>query len=281
MKRITVPICKYLSWLALIAASVSFEITCAQPQITFVGVAAGDASENEAVLWTRAVNTNAPSAAALIVQLAPNDATLTSGVLAFAVNTDPARDYTAKVVVSNLLAGTRYYYRFVSATDSANASIIGTFKTAPGLDTAAAVHFAFSGDCDGLIRPYPLASIFPAQNLDFFVFVGDTIYETASAGSASVTLSGTIPAPSTNGATQAQLFTDYSKKYREQFFAVNPAGQDCLQPMFAAQGNYTLLDNHELGNRQYINGGAAPGGPVGDMPSGAGVDGRIAAHDVK
>ena len=77
MKRITIRICKYLSRLALIAASVSIEITCAQAQITFVGVAAGDASENEAVLWTRAVDTNAPSAAALIVQLAANDATLT------------------------------------------------------------------------------------------------------------------------------------------------------------------------------------------------------------
>src|SRR5262245_39067656 len=50
--------------------------------------------------------------------------------------------------------------------------------------------------------------------------------------------------------------------------------------MFAAQGNYTLLDNHELGNRQYINGGAAPGGPVGDMPSGAGVDARQSTNDV-
>src|SRR5262249_17413933 len=45
-------------------------------------------------------------------------------------------------------------------------------------------------------------------------------------------------------------------------------------------GNYTLYDNHELGNRQYINGGAAPGGPVGDMTSGAGVDARVATNDV-
>ena len=26
--------------------------------------------------------------------------------------------------------------------------------------------------------------------------------------------------------------------------------------MFAAQGNYTLLDNHELGNKQFVSGGA-------------------------
>src|SRR5262249_30906456 len=115
--------------------------------------------------------------------------------------------------------------------------------------------------------------------LDFFVWLGDTIYETASSNSPSVTLSGAIPAPSTNGATQAQLFNDYSRKYREQFFPVNPGGQNCLQTFFADQGNYTLYDNHELGNRQYINGGAAPGAPVGDMPSGAGVDARVSSND--
>jgi phosphodiesterase/alkaline phosphatase D-like protein len=280
MKRITFPICKKLSWLGLITASLFLERTCAQAEITFLGVAAGDASESEAVLWTRAVDTNAPSAAALSVQLSANDPTLTSGVVTFAVNTDPARDYTAKIVVSNLVAGTHYYYRFVSTADPTIASLVGTFKTAPKPDASAAVRFAFSGDCDGLIRPYSLASIFPAESFDFFVFLGDTIYETASAGSPFVTLSGTIPAPSTNGATQTQLFNDYSKKYREQFLPVNAGGQNCLQPMFAAQGNYTLLDNHELGNRQYINGGAAPGGPVGDMPSGAGVDARVSANDV-
>ena len=266
--------------LALLAVALSGQCLSVRADVDFLGVAAGDATDTEAVLWTRALDANAASATTLAVQLAANDPTLASGAVVGTVSTDPAKDYTVKFFVTNLLAGTRYYYRFLNATNPANASIIGTFKTAPSFDSAAPVRFAFSGDCDGLIRPYALARIFPLQNLDFFVFDGDTIYETASLGSPSVTLSGTIPAPSTNGATQAQLFNDYSKKYREQFVAVNSGGQNCLQPMFASQGNYTLLDNHELGNRQYINGGAAPGGPVGDMPTGAGVDARIAANDV-
>jgi phosphodiesterase/alkaline phosphatase D-like protein len=53
-------------------------------------------------------------------------------------------------------------------------------KTAPLAGAAAPVRFAFSGDNDGLIRPYPLASVFPAQNLDFFVNLGGVIYENAS-----------------------------------------------------------------------------------------------------
>jgi hypothetical protein len=49
--------------------------------------------------------------------------------------------------------------------------------------------------------------------------------------------------------------------------------------MYAAQGNYTTWDNHELGNRKYIDGGAPAGGSVGgptgtDMPTGRGVDAR-------
>src|SRR5262249_54496202 len=59
----------------------------------------------------------------------------------------------------------------------------------------------------------------------------------------------------------------------------NSPGQNSLQVLYASQGNYTLYDNHELGNRQYINGGAPAGGSVGgptgvDMPTGRGVDAR-------
>jgi phosphodiesterase/alkaline phosphatase D-like protein len=262
------------------ATSLSLAVLSARADLAFLGVAAGDATATDAVLWTRAVDTNAPAETLVTALVSAKDTNVTTGELSFPVRTVAARDYTAKVIAANLLPGMRYYYRFINAANPANTSIVGTFKTAPNPGVAAPVRFGFSGDADGLMRPYALAHEFPSLGLDFFMWCGDTIYETASAGSPSVTLSGTIPAPSTNGATSAQLFGDYSKKYREQFLAVNPGGQKCLQPLFAAQGNYTLYDNHELGNRQYINGGAAPGGPVGDMPAGAGVDARIAANDV-
>lgn len=88
-------------------------------------------------------------------------------------------------------------------------------------------------------------------------------------------------------ATDLQLFTDFLRKYREQFFPVNVGGQNCLQPFFAGQGNYTAYDNHELGNKQYINGGAPAGNGVGsltgmppfDFMTGAGVDARVSSND--
>ena len=196
-----------------------------------------------------------------------------------ACTTDSTKDYVCKVKVDGLTPNTVYFYRFVGP--AGEMSNIGKFKTAPDSSTSAPLHFAFSGDNDGLIRPYALASVIPSQNLDFYVNLGDVIYENASnlttsgahngqpwLNSPSVTLSGAssslngVPT-STGFATQAQLKADYEKKYRENFLPVNVGGQNSLQVLYAAQGNYTTWDNHELGNRQYINGGAPAGGSVG------------------
>ena len=268
----------------------------AQAAVSFLGVAAGDASSTSAVLWTRAVDSAAPANTPLTVEMASDAAfTNTTVRVVNACTTDSGRDYVCKAQVSGLTANTLYYYRFVAP--SGESSIVGRVKTAPDASMSAPLHFAFSGDNDGLIRPYALASVVPAQNLDFYVNLGDVIYENASnltttgphngqpwLNSPSVALSGSsaslngVPT-STGFATAAQLKADYEKKYRENFLPVNPGGQNSLQVLYAAQGNYTTWDNHELGNRQYINGGAPAGGSIGgpdgmDMPTGRGVDAR-------
>ena len=258
------------------ASGFSLTALAASAANSFLGVAAGDASSTDAILWTRCVDTNTPAVVSLTAQISINPAFGTH--TDFSVSTDATKDYTAKILATGLSAGTKYYYRF---TDGSVTSGVGTFKTAPALNTAVPISFAFSGDCDGLIRPYALASQLPNKNLDFFMFDGDTEYETsASIGSPAVTSTGTIPAPTSTGATSNQLFADFSRKYREQFLPVNVGGQNCLQTFFAGQGNYTTYDNHELGNKQYINGGAPAGTAVGDFPTGAGVDARVSTYDV-
>jgi acid phosphatase len=260
-------------------AGLSATALTAQATVSYLGVAAGDASSTEATLWTRAVD-GVSNPVALTALVATNS-DFTGTLLTYSVNTDTNKDYTAKVQTTGLTPNTKYYYNFIFTNSSVtNISITGTFKTAPAANAATPVSFAFSGDCDGLIRPYALASQVPNKNLDFFMFDGDTIYETASSGSAAVTSSGNLPAPSSTGATSTNLYNDYSRKYREQFLPVNAGGQNCLQPFFAGQGNYTTYDNHELGNKQYINGGAPAGGAVGDFTSGAGVDARVSTYDV-
>ncbi len=268
----------------------------AQAAVSFLGVAAGDATSTGVTLWTRAVDVAAPANAVLALDYS-TDQTFATGTthIASACATDSNKDYVCKLTLNGLTPNTVYFYRF--SGPGGEPSNVGRVKTAPAPSTNAALHFAFSGDYDGLIRPYALASVFPSQNLDFYMSLGDTIYETASnlttsgahngqlwLNSPSVTLSGSSATlngvPTFTGfATAAQLKADYEKKYREQFLPVNTGGQNSLQVLFSSQGNYTTYDNHELGNRQYINGGAPAGGSVGgalgtDMPTGRGVDGR-------
>ena len=263
--------------------------------VDFLGVAAGDASTTNATLWTRAVDSATPVSVTLTLQIT-TDPTFTSGISTATGTTDVSKDFTCKIDLTGLTPNTQYYYRFVGP--ASELSNVGKIKTAPDATTAAAVHFAFSGDNDGLMRPYALSSVVPAQNLDFYINLGDVIYENASdlttsgahngatwLNSPSVTLSNSalnlngIPVAGTTFATQAQLRADYAKKYKENFLPVNIGGQSCLKDFYAGQGHYTTWDNHELGNRKYIDGGAPAGGSVGgaagnDMPTGRGVDAR-------
>jgi phosphodiesterase/alkaline phosphatase D-like protein len=271
-------------------AALITQMTSADASVSFVGVAAGDATTNDATVWTRAKDESSPGPTQLKVQIT-TDPNFITGVTTLPAGTaDATTDYTVKTNIGSLHSATVYYYRFQTLNGSVTSNV-GKFKTAPDAKAKVAVHFAVSGDCDGLIRPYALASQVPAKNLDFFMFDGDTEYETsASIGSPAVTSTGNIPDPTVTvpSATDSQLFNDFSRKYREQFFPVNVGGQNCLQPFFAGQGNYTAYDNHELGNKQYINGGAPAGLGVGsltgmppfDFMTGAGVDARVSSNDV-
>ena len=276
---------KRLARFAMLTAA-TIVVSPSYATVTYTGIAAGDATTTDAVVWTRALDDTFPANLKLFYT---TDPLLLQNKVVSGLSTVANNDYTLKYQLTGLQPGTTYYYFFLGPRGEQSAT--GTFKTAYDASISAPVHFGFSGDMDGLMRPYALAATIPAQKFDFYVNLGDVIYENASnAGgingtpgannSPSVTLTGNIPAPSATGATQSQLFNDFSKKYREQFVPVNAGGQNGLQVLYAAQGNYTLYDNHELGNKQYINGGAPAGGPVGDMASGAGVDARVTDFDV-
>jgi 3-phytase/alkaline phosphatase D len=240
------------------------------PSVSFLAVGAGDASSNDAILWTRAQNTTTATGVGLIAQVS-TDPSFATGLATFAGITDPAQDYTIHLDATGLASGTRYYYRFVANDNTM--SQVGTFVTAPDPTAKVAVNLGFTGDADGLMRPYDAASSpaftppgssgSPAGSFDYFVWLGDTIYETGSAGSPAV--SNTNP----------PIISQYWAKYKQQFLPVNPGGDPGLTNFFDSTGHYTLLDNHELGNKQFINGGAPQG-----TPAGAGADATNPANDV-
>src|SRR5262249_47601223 len=209
-----------------------------------------DATSNDAIIWTRAQDSGTTQGVPLTA-LVSTDQNFGSGVF-YTGTTDPARDYTLKVDATGLQSGTRYYYRFVAGDGTL--SPVGTFKTPPDPTAQVPFHFGFSGDADGRWRPHHVTPRIPAQHFVFFTFLGAPVYESASSVS---------PAPADPYLDPAQALADYQRKYREQLEPVNPGGFPGLQSFFASQGNYTLLDNHELGNKQFTSGGAPAGSPAG------------------
>jgi phosphodiesterase/alkaline phosphatase D-like protein len=232
----------------------------ARAEVVFGGIAAGDMSTAEAVLWVRADDSGGTTNLSADVA---TDADFANIVATLKGATSRDGDFTLKLQVGALTPHTRYFYRF-RASDGVT-SPTGQFATAAAPSQRAAVKFGFSGDADGHFRPYPSIANLPVQKLDFFVFLGDAMYETASTGSPAVPL---ITGETTDPTQLEEGLRAYDRKYLENMLGVDPAtgrpsasGQQSLQPMLAATGSYTLLDNHELGNRSLQSGGAPPSAP--------------------
>ncbi|GAC1339636.1 MAG: hypothetical protein NVSMB18_08210 [Acetobacteraceae bacterium] len=248
----------------LLAASVLTAATllpgrASQAAPYYNGIAAGDMTSSDAVLWTRVDNSS--STTALTAQVA-TDPAFNSVVWTGAGNTVPNNDYTLKLDATGLAPNTQYYYRF---SNPAATSQTGQFVTTPTATQSTGFKFGFSGDADGRFRPYTSMAGFgtPANpgsvGLNAFVFLGDTMYETTSTGSPSV------PAltPSSTAAQSQAALPVYNQKYLENITGVTSAGavttatgQQGLRDFLANVGTYTLLDNHELGNKQLQSGGA-------------------------
>lgn len=225
----------------------------------FNGVAAGDMTSRDAILWTRVDNGGAP--ASLTAQVA-TDPAFSNVVWTGMGSTAAANDYTLKLDATGLTANTRYYYNF---TNGGVASATGQFTTNPAPGQPTPFKVGFSGDADGRFRPYTSLAGFGtaanpgSQGLNAFIFLGDTIYETASKGSPAVP---SLTPGSTSAQAQAALPV-YNQKYLENISGVAPSGaistsggQQGLQQFLSSVGTYTLLDNHELGNKQLQSGGA-------------------------
>ena len=223
--------------------------------IKFSGVSSGSATANSGIFWTRTWDSGSTE-----VLGAATDLTLEVSekadfsVIAFTKTTSTAAgsDYTTKVDLSGLSSGTSYYYRF-KTKDGTSTSDVGQFKTVPAATSTATVRFGHSGDVDGLMAPYLSTQDLKKQKLDFFIFNGDTIYETASTGSAATLATKSV---GTDAAKAATLLADYRRKYLETHEGVNNGSFENLDTFFASQGLYISLDNHELGNKDIINGGA-------------------------
>lgn len=186
------------------------------------GVSAGDVTADSVVLWTR--TTVAGNVKFTLRKIAPGS----RDVQRAAVNVSDA-DIPAKVMFSNLDAGTRYAY---DVKDAEGARLIGTFRTADAPGSARGLRFGVSGDWRGELSPYPAISNAWWRNLDFFVKLGDTIYADS-------------PSPAVDK-PQAETLQDYRLKnaevYSKRYGANSWAALQTFTPVFAT------IDDHEVTN---------------------------------
>ncbi len=147
-------------------------------------VASGDPRPGSAVLWTR-VQDPARAGVDLEVELEVSTSesfdTLVSldGGGARSLTAEAAFDNCVKARIDGLDPATIYYYRFhYSDASEAYLSPVGRFKTAPAEDADVPVRFAWGGGQDYGGRYYNTFRRMLDMELDFFVHLGDYVYET-------------------------------------------------------------------------------------------------------
>jgi alkaline phosphatase D len=143
------------------------------------GVMSIDATSTSILLWTRSSKASTSIRAQLSTSPTFEIITKESSNLT-AVE---GRDFTVRVQVDGLAPNTLYYYRFMDGSSSV--SDTGKFKSAPLKGRSEDVYFAWTGDSDGARKSdgthwygndFDTLGTAAAEPLDFFVFLGDTIY---------------------------------------------------------------------------------------------------------
>jgi alkaline phosphatase D len=133
-----------------------------------LGYVAGDVTENSAVVWVRA---EPGSRVALHYGVEP---TLHEYVSLAPLAVDAGADHSARFHLTQLAAATPCYYRAVVMGKQAGP--IARFVTAPRVEDDRKVIFCFSGDTRESYKPFSVMNAVRAQQPDFFLHLGDTIY---------------------------------------------------------------------------------------------------------
>ncbi|GAC76823.1 hypothetical protein PANT_22c00227 [Moesziomyces antarcticus T-34] len=153
------------------------------------GVAAGDPYPDSAILWTHPVpedaNTTLPVCLRYQTSRSESDWSKANLVDDSYAWTTSEVDYSFKVETSGLQPKTQYYYRFFSCHDNSVVSPVGSFKSIPDynddeVDSLKLAVFSCSNLPFGYFNAYRAAAA--RKNADYFVHVGDYIYEARGDG---------------------------------------------------------------------------------------------------
>lgn len=203
------------------------------------GVASGDPTQNAVILWTR---------------ITPDDAGLTQAQVAWEVALDmefsnivttgttvatPVSDFTVKIDLQGLNAGTVYYYRFASLGVE---SAIGRTKTLPAVDVSkvSLAIVSCSNFPAGHFNVYN--ELGKRDDLDAIVHLGDYIYEYGNGGYGTENSAAIGRALPDDNNTEILDLSDYRKRYGLYRTDVG------LQSAHQQAAFIAVWDDHEIAN---------------------------------
>ena len=210
------------------------------------GIAVGDVTSQSALLWLRTEGSQAVQiewASVAAWELMSKMATIRSPATRTAVFVTSAdRDYTLTISLDGLASATRYRYHVLVGQAQGEPLILaahGEFTTLPDAENSAPVIFAWSGDlgsqgrCRRGAAGYPIFDVMRAQQLDFFLFLGDTMYADHLCPSP----------PNEPGADfRATTLAEYRARHRYQ------RGAEALRRFLSSVPVYVIWDDHEVRN---------------------------------
>ncbi|MBK8258949.1 MAG: alkaline phosphatase D family protein [Polyangiaceae bacterium] len=146
-------------------------------------VASGDPKPDSVILWTRVEDAAAQGDLTVELEVGTNaefsEMIALNGKSSMEVTAQAAFDHCVKVRLADITAGTVYYYRFIYEKGGKYyVSKVGRTKTAPSPETDTPIKFAYVSCQDYIGRYYNTLVKMAREPLDFFVHLGDYVYET-------------------------------------------------------------------------------------------------------
>ncbi len=205
------------------------------------GIASGDPMQDRVVIWTRVSPLrDGPVPVRWIVA---RNRELTDLVKTGVIETNAARDYTAKVDVVNLRAGAPYFYGFRAG---AAQSPVGKTRTLPRgrIDRVRIAAACCASYPHGFFNAY--AALAQREDVDVVVHLGDYIYEygLSGFGGESAAQLGRLPSPQ----VELRTLADYRLRHAQY------KAEKALQDAHAAFPWIVVWDDHEVANDSFAAG---------------------------
>jgi len=214
------------------------------------GIAMGDVTSLSALLWLRTdgpITVQVEWAPVAIWDRVSKMGTAVAPVVRTPLyTTSQNTDFTLTIPLEGLAPATRYRWYVFAGTKGREGTLTearsvarGEFTTLHDAKNHAPVTFAWSGDLGGQGRcrrgaaGYPIFDVMRAQQLSFFLFLGDTVYA-----------DGLCPSPPNEAGAdfRAATLDEYRARHRDQRAA------EALRRFLETTPVYAIWDDHEVRN---------------------------------